>query len=174
LLEVLVVIAIIGVMCAMAAVQIGAVRPGFQSDGAMRMVMGQLNFARETAISQRRLVQIDFPTTSSVRITRINLVGAPTVLFDAPFEGGVRYGLVATVPDTPDAFGNGQAINFGAAVTVRFNSEGMLVDTGGMPVNGTVFMRIPDKPTSFRAVTILGATGRVRGFRWNGAVWQRV
>ena len=67
-----------------------------------------------------------------------------------------------------------QPVNFGAAATIMFNTEGMLVDSGGIPVNGTVFLLIPNQPGSFRAVTVLGATGRVRGFRWNGGQWTRV
>ena len=59
-----------------------------------------------------------------------------------------------------------------------FNTEGMLVDSGGIPVNGTVFLLIPTdggfQQGSYRAVTVLGATGRVRGFRWNGGQWTRV
>ena len=67
-----------------------------------------------------------------------------------------------------------QPINFGAAVSMMFNTEGMFVDNGGIPVNGTVFLLIPNQPGSFRAVTVLGSTGRVRGFRWNGGQWTRV
>jgi prepilin-type N-terminal cleavage/methylation domain-containing protein len=177
LVEMLVAVAIIGILTSMAVVQIGAVRPGMQADGAMRVVMSQLNSARETAISQRRRVEVSFNDVgenSWVRVTRHELPNGTTVLMDVPFEGGVRYGLWPGVQDTPDAFGNISAINFGAAITVMFNTEGMLVDNAGMPVNGTVFMRIPGQPGSYRAVTVLGSTGRVRGFRWNGGQWTRV
>jgi prepilin-type N-terminal cleavage/methylation domain-containing protein len=175
MLEILVVVAIFGVLAAITAVQIGAVRPGLQGDAAMRVVMAQLNSARETAVAQRRLVEVSFYNGNSVRVTRHNFpAGTTTVLNDLPFEGGASYGLILGVGDTPDGFGNAQPISFGAAASIRFNTEGMLVDSGGIPVNGTVFVRIPEQPLSFRAVTVLGATGRVRGFRWNGATWQRV
>lgn len=179
LVEMMVAVAIIGVLTSMALIQIGAVRPGMQADGAMRVVMAQLNAARETAISQRRRVEIKFQNTYWVKVTRFDLNpdGTPagtTVLTDVPFEGGVQYGLMPNVQDTPDGFGNVAPVSFGAAPTVMFNTEGMLVDSGGIPVNGTVFLLIPNQPTSFRAVTVLGATGRVRGFRWNGGQWTRV
>jgi hypothetical protein len=96
------------------------------------------------------------------------------VLSELPFEGTVQYGVLPNTTDTPDGFGNSQPINFGAAALVMFNTEGMLVDSGGLPVNGTLFMLIPNQPTSFRAVTVLGSTGRVRGFRWSGFRWDRV
>lgn len=182
LVEIMVAVAIIGVMTSMAVTQIGRIRPGLEADGAMRTVMAQLNAARELAISQRRRVEVSFanqPISASdlggwVRVLRYNLPNGTTELANVPFEGGVRYGLWPSVQDTPDGFGNSKAINFGAAATVVFNTEGMLVDTGGNPTNGTLFMLIPNRPGSYRAVTILGSTGRVRGFRWNGGQWTRV
>jgi Tfp pilus assembly protein FimT len=174
LTEIMVMVAIIGILTSMTVVQIGAVRPGMQADGAMRLIMAQLNSARETAISQRRLVEVSFPNGFWVRTTRRNLPNGTTVLSELPFEGTVQYGVQANTTDTPDGFGNSKAINFGAAATVMFNTEGMLVDSGGLPVNGTLFMLIPNQPTSFRAVTILGSTGRVRAFRWSGYRWDRV
>jgi hypothetical protein len=32
---------------------------------------------------------------------------------------------------------------------------------------------LPDHPETARAVTILGATGRVRGYRWTGTNWYK-
>jgi len=182
LIEIMVAVAIIGVLTSMAVIQIGAVRPGLEADGAMRVVMAQLNSARELAISQRRQVEVTFANGFWVRVTRHDLPNGTTVLSDVPFEGGVRFGLAPNVQDTPDGFGNNSAVNFGAAATVMFNTEGMLVDNTGIPVNGTVFLLIPTgggagnsyQSGSFRAVTVLGATGRVRGFRWNGGQWTRV
>jgi type II secretory pathway pseudopilin PulG len=176
LTEIMVMVAIMGILTSMTVVQIGAVRPGMQADGAMRLVMAQLNSARETAISQRRLVEVSFPNGFWVRTIRRNLPTGtpPTVLSELPFEGTVQYGIQANTTDTPDGFGNSKAIDFGAATSVMFNTEGMLVDNGGYPVNGTLFMLIPNQPTSFRAVTILGSTGRVRAFRWSGYQWDRV
>ena len=75
-------------------------------------------------------------------------------------------------PDTPDAFGIHGAIDFGAAAGIYFNSDGTLIDQNGNPTNGSVFLALPNQPQSFRAVTILGGTGRIRGYRWNGAQWS--
>jgi prepilin-type N-terminal cleavage/methylation domain-containing protein len=174
LVELMLAVAIIGLLSGMVMFSIGNTRPGLQADGAMRVMMSQLNAARETAISQRRLVEVSFTNQSWVRVTRRNLPNGTTVLADVPFEGGVQFGLVAGVADTPDGFGNLQPVNFGAALTVMFNTEGMLVDNGGLPVNGSIFVLLPNQPNSLRAVTVLGATGRVRGFRWNGGQWTRV
>jgi hypothetical protein len=55
-----------------------------------------------------------------------------------------------------------------------FTTDGTLIDSNGSPVNGTVFLSIANVPKSARAVTVLGATGRVRGYRWTGLAWTRV
>ena len=65
------------------------------------------------------------------------------------------------------------ATSFGAATAIRFNTEGALIDTAGAPVNGTVFLIIPGQNLSYRAVTVQGSTGRVRGFKWIGNQWRR-
>ena len=174
LVELMVALCLVGLMLSMAVIQIGTTRPGIVGDGAMRQLMGVLNRARETAIAQRREVDVAFSGNNRVQIIRDDVGVAETVLADIQFEGGVGYGLVAGIADTPDKFGNSSPISFGAAASIKFNTEGMLVDSGGTPVNGTVFVRIPNQPLSYRAVTILGSTGRVRGFRWNGSTWTRV
>lgn len=167
------VICVIGIIAAMATFQVDSLRPGLQGDGAMRVVMGELNTARETAITQRRSMLITFVGTNMLRVTRIDVPNGTTVLREVYFESGVQYGLIAGVTDTPDAFGNGGATSFGAAAAISFSSEGSLVDGAGAPVNGTIFLTIPGVARSFRAVTVQGSTGRVRGYKWSGAQWMR-
>jgi prepilin-type N-terminal cleavage/methylation domain-containing protein len=178
LIELLIVVGLTAVLASIAVVQVAASRPGFVADGAMRVLMSQLNQAREDAIAHRRNVQITFPDSSSVRLTRIELTAnTTTVLATVRFEGNVQFGLANgpnPIPDTPDAFGKHGSPDFGAALSYTFNTDGMLVDPSGAPINGTVFLLIPNQPLSFRAVTVLGSTGRVRGYRWNGATWTRV
>lgn len=90
-----------------------------------------------------------------------------------------------TIPDTPMAFGTcsgnyGVCINgvSGGPTTMMFNSTGQFTDfTGVNPINGTIFIGIPANKISsdnVRAVTILGATGRVRPYTYlaGGAGWM--
>ena len=174
LIEMMLVVCVIGILGAMATFQMGSVRPGLLGDGAMRSVMAEMNTAREMAIAQRRRMQINFVGTNRIQIERIELAaGQTTILRDVAFESGVQYQLIGGIADTPDAFGAGSATSFGAAVAIRFNTEGALIDTGGAPVNGTVFLAIPGQNLSYRAVTVQGSTGRVRGYKWVGNQWRR-
>jgi prepilin-type N-terminal cleavage/methylation domain-containing protein len=188
MLEMMIVVGVMGIVSGFAVFQIGSARPSMKGDSAMRTVLAQMNTARELSISQRRNIQLTF-VGNVITLTRQNIaVGtAPattTVLATIPLEGGAQFGLTSGVPDTPDAFGllsSGTAGYFGTATTsVSFTSDGSLISgtgaTGsgtGLALNGTVFLTIPNQPRGTRAVTVLGATGRIRGYKWDGAHWNK-
>jgi hypothetical protein len=163
---------LIGIVSAISVVQIGAVRQSLNGDSGMRVVLGQLNLAREMSIADRRTVQLRFVGTNALQIIRNDVPAGTTMLSSAVFEGGVEYTLTPSVPDSPDAFGNANAVDFGAALTVLFNSDGTLVDERGRTINGTIFLAVRGGGArSIRAITVLGATGRIRAYRWTGAEW---
>ena len=165
-------VGIMGVVMSIAMFQIGQAQPSMKGDGAMRTMMAQLNTARELSISQRRQMQVNFIGTSQIQIVRQEIPAGTTAFSTVAFEGGLQYGLISGVPDTPDGFGTkAGGIAFGLATNILFNSDGTLIDQNGNPLNGTVFLAIPAVARSFRAVTILGGTGRIRGYKWDGLHW---
>ncbi len=192
MIELGVVIIIILTILAMA---IFALQPSMldaKYDNAMREVIDQLRQGREYAIANRRYVQVTFPvvviggqpTQYQVVLTQKNVLpygpvgaGADAVLSTVPIQVPAQYFLFPGAPDTPDAFGNAGAIEFeglagGPILGMMFQSDGELVDGGTFqPINGTVFMGFPNQPTATRAVTVLGATGRIRGWKYTGAAW---
>jgi prepilin-type N-terminal cleavage/methylation domain-containing protein len=173
--ELMLVVGIMGVVMSIAMFQIGAARPAFKGDAAMRTIMAQLNTARELSISQRRQMQVNFIAPSTVQIVRQEVpAGTTTTLSTVPIEGGLSFGLIAGVGDTPDLFGisgGTTGIAFGTATQILFSSDGTVIDQAGNPLNGTVFMAIPASARSFRAITVFGGTGRIRGFKWDGRQW---
>lgn len=173
LIETLLVVGIVSVIGGMATMQIAIARPSMKGDSAMRVVMAQMRTAREMAITQRRYVRVTFTAPSTVNIIREEVPGPTTTsLGSTPLEGGVGFNLVTAVPDTPDAFGKTTATDFGTVTNVKFTPDGTLVNQDGSTVNGTVFLAIPSQAQSARAVTILGSTGRIRGYRWDGRNWK--
>ena len=148
LIELMLVVGLMSVLGGVAVVQIGTLAPGLKGDGGMRIVLSQMNQAREMAITQRRNMRVSFSTdgttgVSSVKITREEVPGpALTVLQSVPMEGGVQFSLVSGLPDTPDAFGNSSAVAFGSATEVKFAPDGTLVNQDGVSLNGTVFVAI--------------------------------
>src|SRR5688572_30655037 len=170
----MVVMSIVGILGSMTVFQYLAARPGMQADGAMRTVMAELNAARETAIAQRREVEVEFVGVSGIKVTRIDdrapEPDATTLLRNVSFEASVQYGS-ALGGDTPDQFGSGSS----HSGKITFNSEGTILNASGTPLNRTIFLMAPNAPEALRAVTVLGATGRVRGYRWaGGEKWMRV
>jgi hypothetical protein len=159
-------------------VGIGQSVPGYKGDGAMRVVMSQMNLARELAITQRRNIRLSMVNGgNTVQIIREEVTNplTTTVLSAVPLEGGAGFNLIPSVTaDTPDAFGNSAAVYFGAATLVRFGTDGSLLDQSGNPLNGSVFISIPKQARSLRAVTVLGSTGRIRAYRWDGRQWKLV
>jgi type II secretory pathway pseudopilin PulG len=175
LVEVIVILGIMGVLMTMAALQVSQSQPMMKSDGAMRVVLAQLNSARELAITQRRYMRIAFTVNGNqLTISREEVPAALTLMATIYLEGNVRFTVVTGVIDTPDAFGQASGVDFGSATQIRFATDGTLIDQNGNSLNGTIFLSVPGVTRSARAVTVLGSTGRVRGYRFDGATWQRV
>jgi Tfp pilus assembly protein FimT len=169
LIEMMGVVGIIGILGSMAAMQMASARPGYQADGAMRVVMAELNAARDTAVSQRREVRVDFDGVDTLTVTRVEVPSGETELRRVQFEAGIEFGFVDGAGDTPDGFG------LDAPTSIRFNSEGMAINANGDPLNHSIFLLRPGAPESLRAVTVLGSTGRVRAYRWYGSDdWSRI
>ena len=171
LIELMLVVGLMGVVTSVAVVQIGASRRAMQGDAGMRIVLSHMNTARELAISQRRFRRVTFTSGNLIQILREDTTATTTTLYSIPIEGGIQFLLMPGVPDTPDAFGRATAVDFGSAVNVKFGPDGTLVNQDGATTNGTVFVAVPNLTLTARAVSVLGATGRVRGYKWNGNSW---
>jgi Tfp pilus assembly protein FimT len=143
-----------------------------RGDASMNIVHWQLKMARETAINQRRSVEVQFTPPNFMSVIRQNIPAGTTVLSTAVLEHQTQFYVFPAMVDTPDGFGNASAIDFGAATAARFNSEGQLVDQTGAILNGTVFIGRPGAPMTARAITIFGPTSAIRGYRWNGTAWR--
>jgi prepilin-type N-terminal cleavage/methylation domain-containing protein len=190
LLEIMMVVAVTGTVAAMAAL----VSPSFirhqKAEAGISQALEVIRNARETAISQRRNVRIVFNGSNVIQTVRENICtpspcsAAAAVLFLAGTTGTTtlrtvqlenRMEFLRVAPnDTPDAFGGspaGAAVAFGLTATRMFTSEGTLVNANGDPLNGTLFLAIPNQPNSARAVTIFGVTALLRTWRWDGGRW---
>ena len=178
LLEILTGLAIISIVLAMGMLNYSTILPNYKANSAMDQLLYQLRSARERAISHRREVQVQFGGTNQFTVTELWLVGTAPPATTVSFEGGAQYIVFSTIPDLPAPFnfGNTAAVYFGGLSggppVMKFSTTGSFIDGGNTLVNGTVFMGIPGKPSTARAISILGATGRVREYHWDGTQWQ--
>jgi prepilin-type N-terminal cleavage/methylation domain-containing protein len=188
LTEMMIVVGIGCVLGGMATVQIALSKNSARGDAAMRVVLYQMNQARELAIGQRRYMELVFDTTrNEMQVWREDDTATTSLVRSIGFEGGALLGLTAGLPDTPDAFGKSAGTSFTSVkngtfpsttkltACVKFAPDGTLVDWNGYTVNGTVFIKFASgDANAIRAVTVFGSTGRVRGYRWNGSAWKVV
>ena len=184
----------IGIILIIFGMAIAAFQPAIQAakyDTGMRQVLDQLRQAREYSLANRRYVQVSFPVVPTangpeyeVVITELNSLTAGggavnPVLSTTPIQFPEQFYVYPGYVDTPDAYGNSGAIVFGGtiggpAAGMLFQSDGELVSAATLqPINGTVFLGVPGNPMSVRAITVLGSTGRIRGWKGADSRWNQ-
>lgn len=192
IIETMVVVAMTMIIMAIATIQLQPAIQQIRANAALDAAKGAVRQGRESAISQRRTIVVKFavPTaatpcpggggvTACIELSQIsepgNVVQPPFQI--TPISGGVQFMTFSAV-DTPDGYGvpAGGGIMFGGVSGgppsgMEFQSDGTFTDGSGNPINGTIFMGIPKIPTTARAVTILGNTGRVHTFWGNTSGW---
>jgi prepilin-type N-terminal cleavage/methylation domain-containing protein len=180
LIELMVALVIIMVVSAIA---ITSIKPNLQQarvDAAMREVLDTFRSAREYAIANRRYVKIAFPLNNQMTVTQMNSLtpgggGVNPVITTLTLAPPLIFNLDG-MPDTPDGYGNAGALEFESVVNgpvggMLFQSDGEFLDGATfLPINGSVYLGMPGQQGTARAVTILGTTGRVRGWKSNGNV----
>jgi prepilin-type N-terminal cleavage/methylation domain-containing protein len=145
---------------------------GIKANQSMQQTVSQLRHGRQMAIAQRRSIQLQFLDDNRIQLVRNDPDGSTTTLSTVTLARNyqfIQFGEIGI--DTPDGLGGGTAVYFEGANTYTFRSDGTLVDQNRIPVNGTISIGQPGHPEAARAVTIVGATGRVRGYRWTGHQW---
>jgi len=180
----MIVVAIIFVIAGMSIIALQPSLQQFRANAAMGQVKEALRQGHEYAISQRRTVAVTFTNdlygNSEIVLNDYTVSNGVEALNNTPFltvpiEPSVTFRLFNAMPDTPDHFGNQGPLAFNgtayaAGTILKFQSDGTFTNVVGTPINGSVFMGIQNMPASARAVTILGSTGRIKG--WSGANGQ--
>jgi len=180
--ELVVVVVLSTVLTSIALVQLQPAIQGLRADSAMAQIKSVLRQARETSIAQRRDIAVVIVPPSTIQLFEFNVIagGGGQVLAAAPFlsipiEGPTQFMTFAGELDTPDGFGIPpvpQGIMFNGVVGgppagMQFQSDGTFVSGAGTVINGTIFLGFPGTASSARAVTVMGATGRIKA--WHGA-----
>jgi prepilin-type N-terminal cleavage/methylation domain-containing protein len=177
LLELLVVVAIIGVIAAIAVPVTDSFVRATRADNSVSAAMNAIDIAHDRAVSERRNFILTFVNPNRIQLARQEIDGAGVVtsitqIEEFILEGGQTFLKFTGIPDTPDAFGATGATSFTGTPPVMFTSDGSLVDSNGDVVNGTVFFGIAGQRLTQRAVTIFGTTGLTRTWKWRGSQWM--
>ena len=177
LLEILAVLAIILVAAAVSLPMLNlALQDASVSNGYDTTLM-TIRQAREAAITQRRVYIVTLTTPNSISIAPKN-EAADALIVNLTMPKDVEYTAITGIPNTtsttPDGFGTGPstgAICFDVGVTstgtntLYFWPDGSARDANGNMNSGVVYIARKNDLMSSRAITVWGASGRIRGWR---------
>lgn len=159
------------------AVSLTVIQPSLKAarvTDAYNTILNTMRQARDTAIGQRQIYFVTFtknvpPALDTVSITQ-GISGNVIYTFTLPSD--VHFTTLASFPNPgPDGFGAGatpidfdQGIAGGNKTVVYFQPDGSAQDAIGNINNGVVYMARANDLTNARALTVWGATGRLRGW----------
>ncbi len=180
LIEMMIVVAIIMVVLGVTFMQIGPLLRESSAQAALQTTLGMMRRAHETAVDQRQILRVTFTQPRTIQVDQIGFdvtTNKQTVAFlskiDLPQD--IQFTVVAGMPTSaatvPDGFGSGAvAIDFdqdfgGGVNTVYFQRDGRALDNKNQINSGVVYMCRPTDLISCKAVSLMGATGRSKGWR---------
>jgi prepilin-type N-terminal cleavage/methylation domain-containing protein len=189
LIEMMIVMVMLLIACSIGFITLQPALKSIRVDNAYNTTLATMRKAREDAIGTRRTYIVTFSNgavPNTITITQAN-TGVVTSTYTLPNE--VRFAVQAgfptsqtAVPLTPDTFGTGgTAIDFdqniaaGAKSQIYFYPDGSAQDVNQNVNNGVIYLCRPGDLYSSRAITLWGATGRLRGWRLyqNGSNYWR-
>jgi Tfp pilus assembly protein FimT len=174
--EMAVCVLIIGIVIGSALLTANTLLPTMHADSSLDLVVTQLRQARTQAMDERRNFVVTFTGTNEVTVQRQELpLSNPTytLIADNFLGQGMFYTVLPVAGDTPDGFDPSLTpISVGGGTSITFQGDGTAVNTTtGQQVNATVFMATSGETITARAVTVMGATGQIQGYRYNGSKW---
>lgn len=172
--------AVIGITLIVSAFAVMSLQPDLQNSrvsNAYNTSLMALRQARDISIAQRQVYFVTFTHNAGPPDTiTITQGGSGNVVdtYNLPLD--MAFTIVTGVPTgagkTPDGFGNGgtaiafdQGIGGGNPNVVYFYPDGSGQDVNGNINNGVLYIARPGDLFSSRAISLWGATGRLRGWR---------
>jgi Tfp pilus assembly protein FimT len=175
--ELVVTCAIVATIAGIAILNVQSMLKNTRIDNAQNTTIAQLRLTRQKAVDERRVYLIRFQAPRSIQVYQVaSGTGALTAVGSAvelPYD--VEYRLESGIPNdstlTPDNFvTHGKAIDFdldyedAESTDVRFHPDGSARDSKNRTNNGVIYIARKGELMSARAVSLFGATGRVRGW----------
>ncbi len=189
IIETLIVMALIGVMSALAIPQLISERRLTRSVGVTREILSQMRLARQLAMSQRQAFTFQYNnTTKQISIIDHNSNLGPglftdpaypntansTILSTTPLAAGgldsseITYGIPTGLPTVALGDGIGMTALTNNELNVTFQPDGSVVDATGNPAGMAMFIY---NNRAWRgtasAISIMGASGRIKIWRYD-------
>lgn len=185
--------AVIGIMFVVAAYAVMKLQPDLQNErvtNAYNTTLTAMRQARDISVAQRQVYYVTF-THNTVPPDTITITngGDGTVVNTYQLPLDLAFTTVTGIPTgaglTPDGFGNGgtaiafdQGVSGGNPNVVYFHPDGSAQDANGYINNGVIYIARPGVLLTSHAITVWGATGRLRGWRLymnnNTSYWRQM
>jgi len=172
LVELMAVCGIFIIVAAIAVPNFARMMNSARINDAVQVTLNQLRMAHEEAVDKRLVYIVTFDPAGSITTQWIKTGFAAQPERTIPLPGGVQFlaqpGLSAIA--APDGFGTGtNAIDFdqangGGSNVIFFQPDGTALDAAGNPNNGVVYLSKPGDLYSSRAISLFGATGRLKSW----------
>jgi Tfp pilus assembly protein FimT len=170
---------VIAVSMIIIAIGYMSLNPALQSahvGNAYNITLSAIRQARDFAIAQRQQYKVVFSNAATPNTITITQNGNGHVVATYQLPTDVKFTTLAGMPTAanavPDGFGaGGTAIDFdqniasGAKDTILFMPDGTAQDKDGNVNNGVIYVAMTNDIYFSRAITVWGATGRIRGWR---------
>ena len=179
----MIVMAIVVIAGSILVIQMNPARGQANVNAAFNTVMTTLRSARETAIGNRKNYTVAFnPSGYPANSMTVTQVDTNTVISSTTLPSGVAFDLESGLGTPPasalDGMGGGTAaiafdvgVSTNPTTTVTFMPDGSAIDANFNYNFGIVYLAQPGNKLSSRAVTVVGPTGRIRGWRYSGSYW---
>ena len=181
--ELLIVLIILAIISVLALPQIIASRRAFSFTGMQRQIVSKLTEARQEAMSQRKPITVVYQDTEKKLIVSGGSFGVAGDAKNLTYElagsgleaGNITYGRPAgAMPAALADSSNLTAISSGK-VSITFETDGSVIDSANNPKNSAMFFYNNLNPDGMAfAVSVLGAGGRVKVWRYNSAIQSYV
>jgi len=168
-IELLVALGVLAVISGFSMMLVGPALKARQVETAVRTVSLQMSRARQFSVDSRRLTRVTFITPRTITVeqrTPASEGGIWTWVTQADLPAEMEFGVSAGVSSGPEGFGTSSAVDFSSASQVFFSPDGSAVASSGQISNGVVYVSWPQEVDTTRAVTLFGATGRIKGWRY--------
>lgn len=203
LLEMVIVLAIALIMMSVATLSLRPALKDVHVNQAYNSTLAQIRGARERAVEGRQQYIVCFgthsptgaatplgaPTALSIQVFQwpsgtalSSAVQISTITLPSDIQFQVLTGIPTSAATVPDGFGTGgvpldfdQGVAGGTLDQIMFSPDGSSRDTKGNLNSGVLYMGRTGELYSSRAISMFGASGRVRGWRLvkqgNVATW---
>jgi Tfp pilus assembly protein FimT len=179
IIEMLIVIVIIMVVITIGFLSLGPGLRAARVSNGYNITLSAVRQARDFAIAQRQQYSVTFNNAVVPNTITITQTGNGHVVATYQLPTDVSFAIIAGMPTAanavPDGFGLGavpidfdQNIAGGTKNMIFFMPDGTGQDVNGNINNGVIYISMANQLYASRAITVWGATGRLRGWRLYG------